>query len=472
MAPQDTDNQDQANSQDDSVKDDAVTGVGAMLMATRVRIGEDLRDVAKTLHIRFIYLQAIEDGRYHDLPGSAYALGFIRSYADYLGLDSTEVVRRFKGEETTKKGPSSRLVFPVPIPESSVPGGAIVFIGFVLAILTYGGWYISTAKDGFLTELISPLPERLSALLPDDEKTQPAPDVVQESAQEPAEEPVTEPESAPEPTEPMVTEVDSKPPSDETTVTPEAAVAAVEPDAQPVERVVEPVAEPVAEEISETVVVEQQPVTQVANPEPETPVAEPAQQVTAQLAEPVVEAAPSTPAPTVTPVPEPEVVPVTPVSEPAPVSEPTPVTEPASIIETDVQPEPVAPVVADGPAFETPPEPARPATEVASVTPTEPQGRVYGVEDDNYRVEVKALKNSWIQVRDDVANTLILTRLLRVGDSYRVPDRQGLKLLTGNAGALEILVDGKPVPAIGSSGAVRRSVALDPDKLVQGQAVE
>jgi len=466
MAPQDTDNQDQTNSQDGDAQGEAATGVGAMLMATRLRIGDDLRDVAKTLHIRFIYLQAIEDGRYHDLPGSAYALGFIRSYADYLGLDSTEVVRRFKKEGTTKKGPSSRLVFPVPISESSMPGGAIVFIGFVIAILTYGGWYISTAKDGFLAELISPLPERLSALLPDDEKTEPVAEVVEEPAQEPPQETVAEPESAPEPTEQVVTETVSEQPSGEAAVSPEAVVVAVEPVAQPVQQAVEPIPEPAVEAVREAVVVEQQPVTPVVNPEPQAPVVEPAQQVSAQLAEPVVEVVPATPTPTVTPDLEPEVVTVTPVSEPAPVTQPTPVTE------VEVQPEPVEPVMADGPAFETPPEPVQPVTEVATATATQPEGRVYGVEDNSFRVEVKALKNSWIQVRDDVANTLILTRLLRVGDSYRVPDRQGLKLLTGNAGALEIFVDGKSVPAIGSSGAVRRSVALDPDRLVQGQAVE
>jgi len=50
------------------------------------------------------------------------------------------------------------------------------------------------------------------------------------------------------------------------------------------------------------------------------------------------------------------------------------------------------------------------------------------------------------------------------------PDRPGLKLLTGNAGALEILVDGETVPSIGPVGRVRRDVALDVARLRDGTA--
>ncbi len=454
MAPQNSDNQDQADGPDAGAPIEASTGVGAMLMATRLRIGEDLRDVAKTLHIRFIYLQAIEAGRYEDLPGAAYALGFIRSYADYLGLDIDEVVRRFKKEATTQKSETSKLIFPVPIPESSVPGGAIVFIGFALAILAYGGWYVSTAKDGFLAELISPLPERLSALLPDDEKGESAPE---ETVNEPEQAAAQVSETAPETAEAVVETVEEVvEPVEKTVETVEKAVEPVEKVVEPVEKVVEPVekavepvqptAEPVIEPERKTIVSEES----VAQPVSPAPVAEMVAQPSAQLAEPVADftqPAPNTPAAAAETV--------TKVVETAPVT-------PAKI----VKPGPTSAAMSDAPATNAP------ATEVASQPSSESQGRVYGVEDNTFRIEVKARKNSWIQVRDDAANTLILTRLLRVGDSYRVPDRQGLKLLTGNAGALEILVDGKAVPPIGSSGAVRRSVALDPDRLVQGQAVE
>ena len=99
--------------------------------------------------------------------------------------------------------------------------------------------------------------------------------------------------------------------------------------------------------------------------------------------------------------------------------------------------------------------------EAVGEAPSEPRSRVL----------VRAKSNSWIQVQDDFSNEIMVTRLLKAGEEYYVPDKFGLRLLTGNAGALEILVDGKPVPPIGVEGAVRRGVQLDPALLKAGNAV-
>ena len=66
----------------------------------------------------------------------------------------------------------------------------------------------------------------------------------------------------------------------------------------------------------------------------------------------------------------------------------------------------------------------------------------------------------------------MLTQLLRTGDSYQVPNRSGLVLLTGNAGALEILVDGESVPDLAPPGTILKNITLDPDKLRQGAAAQ
>ena len=86
------------------------------------------------------------------------------------------------------------------------------------------------------------------------------------------------------------------------------------------------------------------------------------------------------------------------------------------------------------------------------------------------RIVLKAVSDSWVQVRD-AENALLFTKVLRGGDSYQVPRRDGLTLLTGNAGGLEIYVDGRPTPSIGPLGAVRRNVSLDPERLLAGKAV-
>ncbi|MEE8516005.1 MAG: DUF4115 domain-containing protein [Alphaproteobacteria bacterium] len=113
--------------------------------------------------------------------------------------------------------------------------------------------------------------------------------------------------------------------------------------------------------------------------------------------------------------------------------------------------------------------PAIPEVPRVAATPP-PDARAYGAGNIASRITVRAKSDSWIQVRE-ANNTLLITRILRTGDSYRVPNLKGLRLTTGNAGALEILVDGKPVAPIGLFGVVRRRVLLDPERLMAGTAV-
>lgn len=136
--------------------------VGAELRAARLRLGWPLPDVAQELRIRLPYLEAIEDGRISDLPGAAYAIGFVRSYATVLGLDAAEVARRFRaeGHEVNRK---PELTFPAPVPERGVPAGAVVLLGVVLAAGAYAAWYKFSA-DHRSDPGVSPVPERLAPL--------------------------------------------------------------------------------------------------------------------------------------------------------------------------------------------------------------------------------------------------------------------------------------------------------------------
>ena len=81
-----------------------------------------------------------------------------------------------------------------------------------------------------------------------------------------------------------------------------------------------------------------------------------------------------------------------------------------------------------------------------------------------------ALTDCWIQVRAS-DQSIVFSRVLKSGEVYTVPARTGLSLRTGNAGALEIAVNGKTVPPIGGTGTLRRDVALDPTELAAGTAV-
>jgi cytoskeleton protein RodZ len=85
-------------------------------------------------------------------------------------------------------------------------------------------------------------------------------------------------------------------------------------------------------------------------------------------------------------------------------------------------------------------------------------------------VVIRATADSWIQIRD-ARQSVLLTRVLKAGESCRAPARPGLSMRTGNAGGLEITVDGVPAPPIGGRGMVRRNVALDGHALLAGSAV-
>jgi cytoskeleton protein RodZ len=136
---------------------------GADLRAARERIGWTLPDIAAAVHIRPQYLEALEVGRIRDLPGNAYALAFLRTYATALGLDPNEVARRFKAEaaSVSKK---TELIFPLPAPERGVPAGAMVLVGVLLAVGAYVGWYRLSGEGVLPAETSLQVPAHLAPL--------------------------------------------------------------------------------------------------------------------------------------------------------------------------------------------------------------------------------------------------------------------------------------------------------------------
>ena len=148
--------------------------VGADLKAARERLGWTLPAIATHLRIRLPFLQAIEDGRIDLLPGNAYAIGFLRTYAQSLGLDPDEVARRFRAEaaEANRK---TELNFPAPVPERGIPAGAIVLVGALIAIAAYVGWYKMSATSHPTAAIVQPVPERLAPLAEKPPAASPAP---------------------------------------------------------------------------------------------------------------------------------------------------------------------------------------------------------------------------------------------------------------------------------------------------------
>jgi cytoskeleton protein RodZ len=133
-------------------------GVGALLRRRREEIQQDVDDVSRQLRIRSAYIRAIEEGKFQELPGNAYAIGFVRAYADYLGLDGSNVVSDYR-DELARRSRQNELVWPTEGSESRFPGGAILGVCVLLGLAIYGGWYYATQSGGTGIKLIDQVPD-------------------------------------------------------------------------------------------------------------------------------------------------------------------------------------------------------------------------------------------------------------------------------------------------------------------------
>jgi cytoskeleton protein RodZ len=136
--------------------------LGAELREARRAQGWDIAQLAASLRIRQSYLEAIESGRISDLPGTTYALGFVRAYAGALGVPAEDAARRFRAEAEQVHGRPA-LRFPAPVPRQGVPAGALILLGAVVLAGAYGGWYWVTEHRSTPVETVPPIPDRLAA---------------------------------------------------------------------------------------------------------------------------------------------------------------------------------------------------------------------------------------------------------------------------------------------------------------------
>jgi cytoskeleton protein RodZ len=133
--------------------DAPLDNVGQDLRTARLRRGDDLASVSRVLKIRKDHLEALEEDRIDALPGRTYAIGFVRSYADYLGLDAVQCVERFKAEIA---GRSDSGAAPITVidedAERRMPHGWKIMAGIVLALVVYGAYQLAASVDRALNQ--------------------------------------------------------------------------------------------------------------------------------------------------------------------------------------------------------------------------------------------------------------------------------------------------------------------------------
>src|ERR1700744_1544076 len=73
-----------------------MTDIGSTLREARMHARIDISEVELHTKIRAKYLRAIENEEWDLLPGPVYVRSFLKTYGDYLGLDSRLLVDEFK----------------------------------------------------------------------------------------------------------------------------------------------------------------------------------------------------------------------------------------------------------------------------------------------------------------------------------------------------------------------------------------
>ena len=313
--------------------------IGTLLRRRREEVGQDLATISAVTHIKPIYLKAIEEGRRKDLPGTAYMIGYIRTYADYLGFDGNRLITDYHAELAgQRRAPDKRVepAEPAPVALSQVQGSPVLMLGglVIMALAAYGVWAIVSGGES------------------------------------------------------------------------ETQTAATD---TPVEQTV--------------------PVEPVPSEEPE------------------VAARPAAPSPTN--------------------AEASTGPEPAEAAPEETPPVEEAPAAAED---QVPPEADIASTGEEVVEESPPQAEA-AAEGQAGKIVVRARLESWIQVTNEKKD-VVFSRVLRSGETYTVPEEKGLMLTTGNAGGIEILVNGKKLKSLGTVGLVKRDIPLDAKKLRDGTALK
>jgi cytoskeleton protein RodZ len=379
--------------------------VGAQLRQRRLERGEDLDDVAKSLRIKPSYLVGIEQGDLAALPGRPYALGFLRSYADYLGFDGEDLVGRIKAAvaDLTDR---TRLRIRMPLPENRLPKTPVVVISLAVVVGLYAGWSYVNRSSRMAVDPVAELPSDLRERALEASSRNP-----------PAQAPVAR-AAAPGPEDVDVSEPASRSAATDPTA---ASAAAPAPGAAPQAGSLGQATEQPAPS-GEGDVLAVQPAAGVGAGEPD------------RAESPAGEGA-----------------------------------APAPSAGAAVDP---APAPGGGPDAS---EGTRSAMDVLALLDPiagAPQGpQVFERGNADARVILRAREAAWIQVSSPTGD-YAFTRTLQPGEALLVPNRPDLELWTGNAGGLEIIVDGVAVAALAPGRAVRRHVSLDPERLRAAAEVE
>ena len=134
--------------------------IGSLLRETRMRERIDITTVESATKIRAKYLRALENEEWDQLPGPTFVRTFLRTYAEYLGLDPKMLVEDYK-QRFERPGPQDAMPFGPrpgrrpPRPSRGIPPWAVVGVAVVLLVgvlFAIGVLWDDPAEDELSTE--------------------------------------------------------------------------------------------------------------------------------------------------------------------------------------------------------------------------------------------------------------------------------------------------------------------------------
>ena len=114
----------------------AAADVGEELAKARAALGLSIADIAQQLKFAARQIEAMEQGRFEDLPSGTFARGMVRSYARLLKLDAEQLVGRMAARVAVRDNAEAvaRIRRPIPITDSSRRSN-LIYAAMSLAIL-------------------------------------------------------------------------------------------------------------------------------------------------------------------------------------------------------------------------------------------------------------------------------------------------------------------------------------------------
>lgn len=139
--------------------------LGEILKTARTKKELTLTQAEEETKVRVRYLEALEEGRFEDLPEPVYTIGFLAKYAEFLGLDKDNLIAQFN-QERDRKPTNSRLMVERHIKEPffQITPRFLVIAGIIIVlagILSYIGYSVHTLAAPPNLEIASPSADQI-----------------------------------------------------------------------------------------------------------------------------------------------------------------------------------------------------------------------------------------------------------------------------------------------------------------------